>query len=302
VRRISALRFVLATVAGLVGAGGAAAQEPEKVQPGVISLDDRNETFPAIDPVDGSLWFSIYENNFNAQTLMVARTGPDGGWLTAEVAPFSGTHGDRAPRFSQDGSVLVFSSNRPAPGMPEGDQNLWLVWRGENGAWGEPKLLDPPVASPAHDMHSAFSCDGRLWFSSKREGSEETDIWVALHGGPAERVPEPVSGRGHQPDLLVGADGRWIILVVTDPPGGLGGDDLLFTRLDGDMWTAPTLFDGAVNTPEYEYGPTLSPDGRYLYFTSHRDGTADVWRVAVADLRAAGEPLPPIATTCPGRE
>lgn len=280
-------------------AGPLVAQEPEKVQPGVVSLDDRHETFPAVDPVDGTLWFSTYDEDFDAQTLMVSRPGPDGGWLPAEPAPFSGVYGDRAPRFSQDGSVLVFTSNRPAPGMPEGDLNLWLVWRGDDGTWGEPKLLESPVASPARDMHAAFSCDGSLWFASYREGSvERADIWRAIHGGPAERVPEPISGPGGQPDLFVGPDGRWIILVVTEPPGGPGGDDLLFARLDGEAWTVPALLEGAINTVEYEYGPTLSPDGRYLYFTSHRDGTADVWRIPVANLRVAGAPLPAIATAC----
>ncbi|MCH9014226.1 MAG: PD40 domain-containing protein [Gemmatimonadetes bacterium] len=28
-----------------------------------------------------------------------------------------------------------------------------------------------------------------------------------------------------------------------------------------------------MNSSEYEYGPTLSGDGRYLYFTSHRAGS-----------------------------
>ncbi len=274
------------------------AQEPERVQPGVVSLDDRKETFPAIDPRDGSLWFSVFEDNFNRQTIMTARPDPAGGWRMAEIAPFSGEYGDRAPRFSRDGSVLVFTSNRPVEGMPEGDQNLWLVWRGEDGTWGEPKLLGPPVSSPAPDMHSSFSCDGRLWFASSREGSDENDIWVAVHGGPAVRVPEPVSGGGHQPDLLVGPDGRWMILVVTEPPGGLGGDDLLFTRLEGDGWTTPILLDAPINTAGYEYGPTLSPNGQWLYFTSNRAGTADVWRVPLADVRAGGEPLPELATSC----
>ena len=227
---------------------------------------------------------------------MVARPNPEGGWLPAEVAPFSGDHGDRAPRFSQDGSVLVFTS---AEGMPERDLNLWLVWRNEDGTWGEPGILGPPVASPKRDMHSAFSCDGTLWFASYREGSVEgADIWRASHGGPAERVPEPISGPGGQPDLFVAADGSSIILVVTDPPGGQGGDELLFARREGDAWSAPAFLDGAINTPEYEYGPAVSPDGRFLYFTSHRAGTADVWRVPVADLRAGGAPLPPIPTTC----
>ena len=39
-----------------------------------------------------------------------------------------------------------------------------------------------------------------------------------------------------------------------------------------------------MNSKEYEYGPSLSPDGRTLYFTSHRRGSADVYRVSVSAL------------------
>ncbi len=31
----------------------------ELVDGGVVSLPDRNETFPAIDPVDGAFWFLV---------------------------------------------------------------------------------------------------------------------------------------------------------------------------------------------------------------------------------------------------
>jgi Tol biopolymer transport system component len=33
------------------------------------------------------------------------------------------------------------------------------------------------------------------------------------------------------------------------------------------------------------FGPTVSPDGEWLYFTSHRSGSADVWRVRLTAVR-----------------
>jgi hypothetical protein len=40
----------------------------------------------------------------------------------------------------------------------------------------------------------------------------------------------------------------------------------------------------AVNTAEYEYGPLLSRDGSLLYFTSHKDGPANIYEADVAGL------------------
>lgn len=75
-----------------------------------------------------------------------------------------------------------------------------------------------------------------------------------------------------------------MILVITDHPSGLGSDDLFVVRRDGDGWGMPEHLPALVNTETYEYGPTLSPDGRWVVFTSHRNGSADVFRVARVDL------------------
>jgi len=39
-----------------------------------------------------------------------------------------------------------------------------------------------------------------------------------------------------------------------------------------------------VNSAEYEYGPAISPDGRYLYFSSHRCGEGDIYRTELEAL------------------
>jgi Tol biopolymer transport system component len=54
--------------------------------------------------------------------------------------------------------------------------------------------------------------------------------------------------------------------------------------LDGSVWSTPSNLGPGVNSEEYEYGPTISADGQYLYFTSHRGGSADVYRVLLSDV------------------
>ena len=131
-----------------------------------MSLDDRHETFPAIDPVDGSLWFSTYDQNFDKQTVMrAAKAGAS--WSAAEKVAFStGEFGDRAPRFSPDGKRLYFTSNRPAPGARPGDLNIWVVERQGSG-WSAPALVPAPVSSPdSRDMHNVVLTDGTIFLSS----------------------------------------------------------------------------------------------------------------------------------------
>ena len=259
-------------------------QQPERVMPGVVSLEGRNETFPAIDPVDGALWFSVYDQDFGKQTIMRApRRGS--GWAAGEVAPFSGTQGDRAPRFSPDGRRLYFTSNRPAPGHPEGDFNIWMVERHPAG-WSAATLVPAPVNSPAgRDIHNVVLPDGSMYLASNRPGGAgRSDIWHIIASGEARHLGAPINDDRSQPDLYVSPDGQWMLLVITDHPAGLGGDDLFISRWSDGAWTAPRPLGAPVNSPEYEYGSSVSPDGRLLYFTSHRGGSADLYVVELAAL------------------
>lgn len=262
--------------------GKARGQAVAVVGEGIVSTDG-NETFPAQDPRTGALWFSVYESSFAGQTIVFAsRTAT--GWSEPQVAPFSGRWGDRAPRFSPDGSALFFTSNRPREeGGEPGDMNIWRVRRVDDG-WGEPEILAAPFNSDAEDIHAAVTPDG-LWLASNRPGGRgRSDIYRISWGGEVLHPGATVNDELSQPDLWVSEDETVMILAITDHPRGLGGDDLYISRFDGSSWSVPENLGPRVNTEEYEYGPTVSADGRWLYFTSHRSGSADVYRVPLADV------------------
>ena len=249
---------------------------PELVGPGTISTE-ANETFPAIDPRDGSLWLSIYEDAFDAQTIVVAERSASG-WDAPEVAPFSGTQGDRAPRFAPDGDRLYFTSNRPVgEDSGSGDMNIWVVERDPDGAWSAPELVPPPVSS--EDIHSSIASDGTIYVASNRPGGRgRSDIYriaaSAVGAAEAELLGPAINDSLSQPDLYVSPDESWMVLVITDGPAGLGGDDLYLVHAEETGWSEPENLGAPINSEAYEYGPTLSPDGRYLYYTSHRNGSA----------------------------
>lgn len=255
--------------------------EPELVQDGVISTT-RNETWPSIDPVDGSLWFSVYDSNFDGQIILRAPKSGDK-WGTPASVPFStSAAGDRAPRFSPDGKRLYFSSNRGSA-TPRGF-HLWFVER-RGQRWSDPVKLPEPVNSTAADRHSSETRDGDLFFSSTRTGSNEIyhSKRTGSAWGPVELLPPTVNAAHRQTDLVVSPDGNWMLVVITNHPQGLGGDDLFLSRRVNGAWSALQHLPAPINSKEYEYGPSISPDGKMLYFTSHRrGGVADIYRVPVA--------------------
>jgi hypothetical protein len=281
----------LAGIALLVAASGALAQTPapELVGPGVISTDG-GEIFPALSPDGMTLYFNTHDRNWSNHTLVVSVYG-DGGWSEPTVLPFSGQgFNDRAPRLSADGSRLYFSSDRPLSGGGSGNFNIWAVERTAEGGWGEPRPLPEPINTPNDEYHAVLTADGTIFFAGREwpGGHGRSDIYRARPEGEGWSRPEnlgaPINDELSQPDVYVSPDGRLMILVITDHPDGYGGDDLYVSHFGDGAWSEPRNLGPAVNSAEYEYGPTVSPDGRYLYFSSHRRGLGDIYRIELEFL------------------
>jgi Tol biopolymer transport system component len=264
----------------------------ELFEPGIISTDG-GEIFPTFSPDGRTLYFNTHEQGWRNHTLVASSLGPDG-WSTPEVLPFSG-HGsnDRAPRLSPDGGRLFFSSDRPLPGGGAQSFNIWVVDRTANGDWSMPRPLPAPVNTEANEFHTSLTADGTLYFAGQDwpGGLGRSDIYRAKVEENGYALPEnlgpPINSELSQTDMYVSPDGSFMIFVITDHPDGYGGDDLWISYFKDGAWTAPKNLGHPVNSPQYEYGPTVSPDGRYLYFSSHRRGLGDIYRIQLEELPTA---------------
>jgi hypothetical protein len=67
-------------------------------------------------------------------------------------------------------------------------------------------------------------------------------------------------------------DGRTLYFASTRP-GGLGGNDIWMTRLDGEVWTSPVNLGAPINSASSDTQPTFTSDGSTLYFVSDRNPT-----------------------------
>lgn len=299
----------------VVAWSGASAQEVEveRIAPGVVSTDGAGEALPALSPDGGELWFSRYEDGAH-HTLMVSRRVGGSDWGVPEVAPFSGTHSDRAPFFAPDGSRLLFASDRPLPevsgtaggaGTRPGDAgtaagaqvyHLWSVERRGDGGWAEPAPLPRPVNGDSSSFDAAVTEDGTIYFSAwKRPGGHgESDLLAAdprpdgKGYGPAVILPAPWNGPTNEFQVFVDPGETILAFTSIGRSDGIGGDDLYVSWREGDGWTAPEPLPPPVNTEAHEYGPFVDPYGEYLWFTSDRDGTADLYRVWIRGLSGGG--------------
>ncbi|MGB4774214.1 MAG: OmpA family protein [Daejeonella sp.] len=79
----------------------------------------------------------------------------------------------------------------------------------------------------------------------------------------------------------ISPDGMYLFFTGCDRPDGLGRCDIYISKHEGKEWSEPFNIGAPVNTPGWESQPSLSADGRTLYFVSTRKGGFggyDIWK------------------------
>jgi len=68
----------------------------------------------------------------------------------------------------------------------------------------------------------------------------------------------------------------------------MGKSDLYISLNRGGQWRPPRNLGPVVNSAASEVCPTVSPDGRYLFFTSTREGGRPrIYQIDIGVLRLA---------------
>jgi Tol biopolymer transport system component len=286
-RRLLAWSAAAAAIAGMADAE-AQAVRPVAFLPEVLRSAEHDSL--ALSPDGNELFLTRSRADFGASRLLVLRRQGEG-WTAPRPRPFSdGTRRDAGGSLSADGRRLYFTSGRPT-GLPEASDD-WNVFVAERGASGWPEkvaALPAPINSPRSECCVVAAADGSLLFSSERDGS--WDIFRARPDGATwriEKLPEGVNTRHMEWPAWISRDGS-LLLFSSIRPGGAGGDDLYVSRLAAGGFGPPVNLGPPVNTPGYEDGPSLSADGRTLFYSTRPpDGNSDVHTIPWSAVDPAG--------------
>lgn len=130
----------------------------------------------------------------------------------------------------------------------------------------------------------------QLTFNSTRSGGAGgLDIWSMPLAGdaPPQPLPSPINSKANEGDFTLSRNGR-VALFWSDRLGGAGGGDIWLSVKRGDTWSEPVNLGDRVNSPGFDFTPSLSADERTLYFASVRasgaPGLADLYSIRVSDV------------------
>jgi outer membrane protein OmpA-like peptidoglycan-associated protein len=114
---------------------------------------------------------------------------------------------------------------------------------------------------------------------------QDEDIYITTRSHGYWIPPTPLSSRINTPQnegtCSISADGRVLVFTACNRRDGFGSCDLYISFRQSGDWTTPQNMGDGINSRFWDSQPTLSADGRTLYFASDRPGglgKSDLWR------------------------
>ncbi|MFC1564740.1 TolB family protein [candidate division KSB1 bacterium] len=220
----------------------------------------------------------------NTMTIFYTRE-INGKWTAPQPVFNQNGFTDRDFNITPDGSKIFFGSNRPGEGSnsPLPRLDIFVTRRIQNGKWSIPENIGSPVNTELSENYPSIAENGNLYFFSQRTGGfGGCDIYMSMYVNgrytdPVNLGPE-INSEKNDWDSYIAPDESYIIFSSQNRDDTIGGQDLYisFRRISG-TWTKAVNMGRRVNSGFAEICPSVTLDGKYLFFTSRRRGNADIF-------------------------
>ncbi|HZL11405.1 MAG TPA: OmpA family protein [Prolixibacteraceae bacterium] len=116
----------------------------------------------------------------------------------------------------------------------------------------------------------------------------ENNIWQ-----PCEAIStiNTIDNEGAQ---TISADGKLLFFTACARNDSKGSCDIYFSRNKAGIWSAPQNAGEPVNSPSWESMPSISANGKTIYFVSNRKGGKggmDIWKCNLLEFSEWGTPI-----------
>jgi outer membrane protein OmpA-like peptidoglycan-associated protein/tetratricopeptide (TPR) repeat protein len=145
----------------------------------------------------------------------------------------------------------------------------------------EPKALGPNINSKFSEYSPSLSLDGKSLIFTRNNGQE--DFYISSSDSSGFLMAKPIFGMNtaqNEGAHAISADGKFMVFSACHRYDAFGGCDLYYSIYSDNKWTTPINMGHVVNSAAWDSQPSLSADGRILYFASNRLGTigqSDLW-------------------------
>ena len=220
--------------------------------PDIVSIDGRYEYGLSVSP-DGKEIYYTADSPGDGLTI-IKRINDK--WTKPKIANLRGNNSwEFEAFFTRDGKKLYFTSDTDSV------SKFWYLKKDING-WSNAKYLDSPVNNTAV-MWCSFTSDETMYYGNNNNGQIHR---ARLVKGKYTGI-ENLGFRGFHPTV---APDESFFLINSNQYGGYGKNDIFIVfRGEDDNWEKPINMGNKINTSYGETCASLSPDGKYLFFSRY---------------------------------
>ena len=162
----------------------------------------------------------------------------------------------------------------------------------ENPVSFNPVNLGPSVNTEADEYINSLSADDSGIFFTRRMKNaagqmrefNEDYYYADITGDSPEdaiKLNYPPGKENDAGAICLSPDGSLLFFTACFRTDSYGSCDLYFSEKKGDTWTVARNMGAQINTDSWDAQPSISPDGKTLYFASNRKGSmgsSDIWK------------------------
>lgn len=240
---------------------------PEIFAPGIISGKGRMHCFPTISSNNKEIYwmtlppkiqFSKYEDKI---------------WSNPEEPLFSKNILCLRPFISYDNQKIYFASNLP---NGYGNLDIWFIEKSDSG-FSKPKNIGLPVNTNKYEAQQTFTNNGTIYYTGYVENKKwNRGIMRSKYINGEYQKPEILGNTINIPDTnaidytpFIAKDESYLLFCsnrqnLTDEKCQI----YICFRDSKDNWSNPVNISQAIGFDFNSKDPSISPDGKYLFFSS----------------------------------
>lgn len=213
-------------------------------------------------------------NNQGVATIYRTRI-VDGYWTRPEVVFGSDAHNESYIAMHPDGSRLYFQSNRPVDAAESAF--TWNIWYSQRlgDSWQPPVSIGRPINGGLDVSGPSVTANGTMYFTNMVLGGLNELYRSEYTGDRYEqpvRLPDSVNAAEQQFDSYIAPDESYLIFCSYNRSDTHGSTDLYVAFRDGDgNWGEGVNMGPTVNSVEGEGSASITPDGRYIFFSKYNN-------------------------------
>ncbi len=146
-----------------------------------------------------------------------------------------------------------------------------------------PLPMNDMINTASAEYFPSISADGETFFFTRRDRGQE-DIYFCMKDGDDWGTPialRHINTRENEANQSISADGRTIVFTACGRRGdGFGSCDIYISKFVNGHWEPVQNMGAGINSPAWESQPSISADGKMIFFTSRRKGNkgkADIY-------------------------